>query len=358
MLCNGVLWYHYNNSKFEIGKMNPNRMNRRQVIKQSIIALSGFVCFNSFSIFSNVYKMQEHNIFDVIIVGGSYAGLSAGMALGRSLRKVLIIDSGKPCNVQTPHSHNFITQDGVPPNEIAMKARAQVEKYDTVTFYNDLAVSGKKVGGHFEIETQAGDKFKTRKLIFATGVKDIMPDIDGFSACWGKSVIHCPYCHGYEYIHQPTGILANGEMAFELAKLINNWTKDLTIFTNGDIMLDKEQLNKLSKHHIKVVNTEIESLNHIDGYLNEITTKNGKIYAINVLYSRPTFVQHCTIPLSFGCELTEQNHLKVDMFQKTNIPGIYACGDNTTMMRAVAAAVASGNMAGGMANRDLIMENF
>jgi len=333
-------------------------ISRRQVIKQSSIALSGFVCFNSFSIFSNVYKMQQHNIFDVIIVGGSYAGLSASMALGRSLRKVLIIDSGKPCNAQTPHSHNFITQDGVPPNEIAMKARAQVEKYDTVNFYNGLAVSGKKVGGHFEIETQAGDQFKTRKLIFATGVKDIMPDIDGFSACWGKSVIHCPYCHGYEYSHQPTGILANGEMAFELAKLINNWTKDLTIFTNGDIMLDKGQLNKLLFHQIKVVNGEIASLNHNDGYLKEIETKDGKKYAINALYARPTFVQHCSIPLSFGCELTEQNHLKVDIFQKTNIPGIYACGDNTTMMRTVAAAVASGNMAGGMANRDLISEDF
>ncbi len=262
VLCKGVLQHLCSNSKFE---NKPKRMNRRQVIKQSSIALSSFVYFHSFSMFSNVYKMQQQNIFDVIIVGGSYAGLSAGMALGRSLRKVLIIDSGKPCNAQTPQSHNFITQDGVPPSEIAMKAKEQVGKYATVTFFNGLAVTGRKVDGHFEIETQAGDQFNARKLIFATGVKDIMPDIDGFSACWGKSVIHCPYCHGYEYSHQPTGILANGEMAFELAKLINNWTKDLTIFTNGDITLDKEQLNKLSAHQIKVVNGEIESLNHNDG---------------------------------------------------------------------------------------------
>jgi len=331
---------------------------RRQVIKQSGIMLSGFICLNSFSIFSNLYKMQQHNIFDVIIVGGSYAGLSAGLALGRSMRKVLIIDSGRPCNAQAPHSHNFITQDGVSPIEIAMKAKEQIERYDTVTFYNGLAIAGRKVDGHFEIETQAGDVFKARKLIFASGVKDIMPNIEGFEACWGISVIHCPYCHGYEYNHQPTGILANGEVAFELARLINNWTKDLTIFTNGVSTLNQEQLNKISEHHIKVVNSELESLNHIDGYLKEIVTQDGKKYAIKALYARPTFVQHCDIPTTFGCELTEQNHLKVDMFQKTNIPGIYACGDNTTMMRAVAAAVASGNMAGGMVNRDLIIEDF
>jgi len=121
--------------------------------------------------------------FDVIIIGGSYSGLSAGMALGRSLRKVLIIDDGKPCNRQTPHSHNFITHDGKAPAEIAALARQQVEKYDTVTFFNGLATSGTKTADGFNIQTASGETFNAKKLIFATGVKDHMPAIPGLGEC-------------------------------------------------------------------------------------------------------------------------------------------------------------------------------
>src|SRR5690606_19368783 len=146
-----------------------------------------------------------------IIIGGSYAGLSAAMALGRSLRKVLIIDAGKPCNRQTPHSHNFITQDGKTPAEISSIARAQVAQYETVTFLSGFAVEGKKTNSGFEIKTEKGEIFESKKLILATGVKDIMSEIPGFAECWGISVIHCPYCHGYEVRNEKTGILANGD---------------------------------------------------------------------------------------------------------------------------------------------------
>ncbi|MGE4512522.1 MAG: NAD(P)/FAD-dependent oxidoreductase, partial [Chryseobacterium sp.] len=138
------------------------------------------------------------NNFDVIIIGGSYAGLSAGMALGRSLRNVLIIDSEKPCNRQTPHSHNFITQDGKRPKEISDLAKEQVAKYETVSFFNGTVIKTSKNDNGFEVETSYGEKFTAKKIILATGLKDIMPDIEGFSECWGISVIHCPYCHGYE----------------------------------------------------------------------------------------------------------------------------------------------------------------
>ena len=142
--------------------------------------------------------MSHTKIFDVIIIGGSYAGLSAAMALGRSLRNVLIIDSELPCNIQTPHSHNFITQDGKIPQEIISLARHQVEKYATIKYHKGLAINGLKMENGFVITTSTNDTFTSKKLIFATGVKDIMPDIDGFAACWGISVIHCPYCHGYD----------------------------------------------------------------------------------------------------------------------------------------------------------------
>ncbi|MEJ8819467.1 NAD(P)/FAD-dependent oxidoreductase [Lacibacter sp. H407] len=298
------------------------------------------------------------NDFDVIIIGGSYAGLSAGMALGRSLRKTLIIDSGKPCNIQTPHSHNFLTQDGKTPKEISTIAKQEVVQYKTIKFFNGLAISGRKTENGFEIETENGNIFKAKKLVFATGVKDIMPNINGFSECWGISVIHCPYCHGYEYSHNKTGILANGDLAFELGKLINNWTNDLTIFTNGKSTLKDEQIEKLTKHNIKINETEIDYFNHYKGYLESIVFKNGKTQNLKALYSRPSFEQHCNIPQQLNCEITEQHYIKIDPFQKTTIPGIYACGDNTSMLRAVSYAVAMGGIAGGMVNTELIEENF
>ncbi|GGI22243.1 NAD(P)/FAD-dependent oxidoreductase [Pedobacter mendelii] len=302
--------------------------------------------------------MADKNNFEVIIIGGSYAGLSAGMALGRALRNTLIIDSGKPCNIQTPLSHNFLTQDGKTPKEISTLAKHQVQEYKTIKFFNGIAISGKKTEKGFEIETESGDIFKAKKLVFATGVKDIMPKINGFSECWGISVIHCPYCHGYEYSNDKTGILANGDIAFELGKLINNWTKDLTIFTNGKSTLTVEQTEKLTKHNIKISETEIEYFNHNNGHLESIVFKNGTTKNLKALYSRPFFEQNCTIPQQLNCEITEQHYIKIDPFQKTTIHGIYACGDSTSMMRTLSYAIAMGGMAGGMVNRELIEETF
>lgn len=295
---------------------------------------------------------------DAIIIGGSYAGLSAGMALGRALRNVLIIDSGKPCNSQTPHSHNFMTQDGKTPKEISSLAKEQVLKYKSIQFYDGLAINGTKTETGFEIITQSGEKFQAKKLIFATGVKDIMPNIQGFSDCWGISIIHCPYCHGYEYSNDKTGILANGDMAFEMGKLINNWTKDLIVFTNGIATFTSEQLEKLAKHSIKVIENEIDYFEHTKGQIENLIFKDGSKTAVKALYSRPAFEQHCIIPKQLGCELTEQNYIKIDPFQRTTQHGIFACGDNTTMLRSVSYAVAMGGIAGTMINREIIEEEF
>jgi thioredoxin reductase len=297
-------------------------------------------------------------MFDVIIVGGSYAGLSAAMALGRALRNVLVIDSGQPCNRQTPHSHNFITHDGEAPSEISKKAKGQVMNYPTVTFTNGTAVSAKRVEGKFQINIDNGESLYAKKLLFTTGVKDIMPEIEGFADCWGVSVLHCPYCHGYEVRNQPTGIFANGDMAFELARLINHWTKDLVIFTNGPSTLTPEQVQKIESHNIKIIETEIERIEHDNGQIKFLHLKDGRRFALRAIYARPIFTQHCTIPHDLGCELTEQNLLKVDAFQRTSIAGIFAAGDNSTFMRSVSLAVAGGGFAGASVNKDLIEEEF
>ncbi|HLT09011.1 MAG TPA: NAD(P)/FAD-dependent oxidoreductase [Cyclobacteriaceae bacterium] len=301
--------------------------------------------------------MQYPNT-EVIILGGSYAGLSAAMALGRSLRNVLIIDNGLPCNRQTPQSHNFLTQDGQSPSVIRELAKAQVLAYPTVQWLDDTAVKGEKVQDGFLINTASGQSVMTKKLIVATGIKDMLPDIKGFADCWGISVVHCPYCHGYEFRNQKTGILANGDKAFHLASLVKNLTDDLTILTAGKADFNPEQRSKFEKHNIKVVETEVTEIEHSKGVVNNIVFKDGSKARFDALYAAVPFVQHSDIPASLGCKLTAHNHIEINHLQQTTVSGIYACGDNSSGMRSVANAVSSGNLTGGMVNKELTEEAF
>lgn len=298
--------------------------------------------------------MIENKKWDVVIVGGSYAGLAAGMSLGRAIRNVLIIDAGKPCNAQTPHSHNFLTRDGNTPAELASIAREQVLAYPTVQLFNGTAIAVSGSNGEFIVETNDGQQFETRKILFATGVRDLLPEVPGVHECWGISVIHCPYCHGYEVRNEKTGIWINGSATLEFATLIRNWTPELTILTNGEATFDSDTSQKLNQMGITVNQAQIQEVIHTNGYLSEVRFEDGSSLALKALYARFPFEQHCDIPAKLGCEITEHGYISTDHFRKTNIEGIYAAGDNTIMMRSVANAVAAGSMAGAIINKDLL----
>lgn len=299
--------------------------------------------------------IHEEKSFDVIIIGGSYAGLSAAMALGRSVRNILVIDSGNPCNRQTPHAHNFITQDGQPPAAITQAAKQQVLLYPTVSFAQDTVTAISGVNTDFQIETASGQAFQAKKVLFATGIKDIMPEIPGFSECWGISVIHCPYCHGYEVRGQKTGILTQDETAVEFGRLIKNWTKDVTIFTNGAATFDQALTTALN---IEVIDREISQISHQNGQIESLEFRDGSSFPLDALYARLKFRQHSDLPRYLGCQITEEGFIEVDAFQKTSIPGIYAAGDNSNWLRAVSVATAAGTKAGAFINHELIQENF
>lgn len=338
--------------------MKKSASSSRREFIQKLGASSILASTFPMTIFSNDNTMKKNKDYDVIIVGGSYSGLAAAMALGRALRKVLIIDSGSPCNKQTPYSHNFITQDGKTPAEISSVAKNQVENYTSVQFFDGLASKGSKTKEGFEITVQSGEVFTARKLVFATGIKDIMPVIDGFTQCWGISVLHCPYCHGYEVRNEPTGILGNGDYGFEFSGLISNWTKDITLFTNGKSTLTPEQHRKIKGHGIEVIESEIERIDHEKGYIKHIHLKDGSTASVKALYARLPFTQHCPIPIELGCTLTDEGYLQIDPSQKTSVDGIYACGDNTTRMRTVANAVSMGTTAGMMLNKEFVLNKF
>jgi thioredoxin reductase len=332
--------------------------HRRQFLKEAGMVVGGIIFSKWKPGRLKNETMNQKKEFDVIIVGGSYAGLAAGMALGRAMRNILIIDSGNPCNQQTPHSHNFLTNDGKTPEEIASIARHQVSQYPTVQFLNGWVTTGSKTSNGFVISTETGAEFRARKLVFATGIRDIKPDIPGFAASWGISVLHCPYCHGYEVRHQPTGLLANGDAAFDMAFLLRNWTNVLTLYTNGEASLGDDQKLKLAKYGIELVEDAIEELEHDEGKLQRIIFKEGRMTALNVLYAPLPFQQHSDLPVRLGCAMTKEGYIEINPMHMTTVEGVYACGDNVTRMRTVANAVAMGTITGMMVNRDLVDEDF
>ena len=298
------------------------------------------------------------NQYEVIIVGGSYAGLSAAMTLGRSIRQVLVIDSGKPCNQQTPHSHNYLTQDGKVPAEIAGLAREQVLNYPTIEWRNGKVTDSKIVNDGFEVHIGDGAVFGAKKLLFATGLADDLPLIKGFAECWGISILHCPYCHGYEVKNKNIGVLVNGELALEFAGLIYHWSQNLTLFTNGPAALSREQKEKLAQHKIRINEKRLASFEHQNGMIEHVVFDDGAQQPIDALFARVAFKQHCPVPQNLGCELNEQGLIKVDAMGKTSVRGVYAAGDNSNMFRALSLAVAAGTKAGAMINRELIDESF
>jgi thioredoxin reductase len=302
--------------------------------------------------------MKTHDLFDVIIVGGSYAGMSAGLALGRSLRKTLIIDAGLPCNRQTPHSQNFLTQDGSPPAQIAAIAREQLLKYESIEFRSGFVKEAGISGELISVVTDSGERFTGRKLIMASGIRDLLPTIPGLAECWGISVIHCPYCHGYEYRGKKTGILANGDAAIHYAMLVGRLASGLFIYTNGKAEFGEDTRRQLEKNGIPLVETDITAVEHRAGYLTGLRLSSGAFEPLDALYARVPFEQHSGIPAMLGCAFDQQGYIQIDHAQKTSVPNVFACGDNCSPMRSVANAVAGGNLAGAMANMELAKVDF
>ncbi|MDF7812331.1 NAD(P)/FAD-dependent oxidoreductase [Hymenobacter sp. YC55] len=298
------------------------------------------------------------NPYDVIIVGGSNAGLSAAMTLGRSLRHVLVLDNNQPCNRQTPHSHNFLTRDGETPAAMAAIAREQVLHYPTVKLQTATVVGATAVEDGFEVTTAAGQVFQSRKLLLATGLKDEMLPIPGFAECWGISVLHCPYCHGYEVHGQKIGLLANGNMAAELVNLIYNWSRDLVLFTNGPADFTAEQAAIMHARNIQVVEMPIAELEHHNGRLYAVRTTDGASHALEAAFARVPFRQHSDLAAKLGCTLTDMGLIQATEFGETNVPGLFAAGDNTTLMRQVASAIANGSKAAAWINKELIQQGI
>lgn len=294
----------------------------------------------------------------MIIIGGSYAGLSAALVLGRSRRNVLVIDSGQPANRQTPHSHSFLTRDGATPAELSALAREQALAYPTVRLLNGTVSRATALPSGFCVATADNQEFRAGRLVLATGLADVLPSIPGIAECWGISVLHCPYCHGYEVSDKTLGVLANGDEGFEFARLIHHWSRNLTLFTNGPSTLTGEQSEKLKTRGIAIVETPLVAVPHQQGQLSGLRLANQPLYPLDALFARATLRQASDLAHQLGCTHNTMGFVEVDEFGKTSVKGVYAAGDTHTGMRQVLVAGTNGLKAAVMINAELIAEAF
>ncbi|MEI3855429.1 MULTISPECIES: NAD(P)/FAD-dependent oxidoreductase [Ensifer] len=289
---------------------------------------------------------------DVIIIGGSYAGMAAALQLLRARRRVAIIDEGIRRNRFASHSHGFLGQDGINPGEIAATARAQLSAYPTLTWIDGRAVSASGKNDAFVVTTADGASFEGRRLLFATGVKDGLPKIEGLTERWGKSAFHCPYCHGYELNEGEIGVIAASPMSIHQAQLIPEWGK-VTFFTNGAIALDKEGRADLIKRGVTIDETPIVRL---EGHA-EVVLTDGRRLPFSGLFVATRTTPASDIAERFGCEIEETPmglQIRATAAKETTIPGAYACGDVGRVPHSVSLAVGDGAWAGAQLHRSLV----
>lgn len=302
---------------------------------------------------------EKEDVYDCIIIGGGTAGLSAALVLGRARRKVLVCDKGNPRNAPAHESHSFFTRDGINPLELLTIGRQQLEPYKTVKFQAVAAQEITKRDELFEVTFADGKAIKSRKILFAFGVVDELPEIDNFKEFWGKSVFHCPFCHGYEVRDEPLAVLANAQTAVEMASLLQGWSKDLIICTDGAAEFSSDERNLLAKHRISVREEKVIRLEGANGQMEQIVFENGATLARRGLMYRPPQKLRSGLAVELGCELNDFNLLKVDDFNETTVKGVYAAGDITSPAQQIAAAASQGVVAAAVGvNRALVKEDF
>ena len=289
---------------------------------------------------------------DVIIVGGSYAGLSAGLQLARARRKVLVIDAGLRRNRFAATSHGFLGQDGQAPGIIAAEGRSQLMEYPTVTWVQDSVVEAGAEQGGFSVRTQCNGRFQAKRLILATGVVDELPGIDGLQERWGKRVFHCPYCHGYELDQGRIGVLATSPLAMHHALMLPDWGST-TLFTNGVFTPNAEQQAQLDRRGVSV---ESAAVTRISGERADLELADGRIVQLDGVF---TMSRTRLSPLAeqLGCERVDGPtgpYLHTDETRQTSVAGVFACGDTSLAAGSVALAVAEGVRAGVGAHFSLI----
>ena len=292
--------------------------------------------------------------YDAIIVGGSYAGLSAATQLARARRRVLVIDGGQRRNRYASHSHGFLTQDGSGTAAIAAEGKAQLMAYATVSWLDGMAVraAAGSDGDGFDVTLADGKVVHGSRLVLATGVIDELPPVEGLAERWGSSVFHCPYCHGYELEQGAIGVLATGPLSMHHALMLPDWGT-VTFFLNGVFEPDAAQLAQLDARGVTLVRTPVARI----GGVADVVTTDGSRHAMAGVFVATSTRLASALAVELGCALEDGPigpFVRTDEQKASSVPGVFCCGDTARMTGSVAFAVADGAMAGVATHRSLM----
>lgn len=293
--------------------------------------------------------------YDVAIVGGSFAGLSAALQIARGKRKLVVVDAGLPRNRFASHSHGFLARDGSVPGDMLDEARRQLLAYPTARFRQGLVESVEGSADDFSLRLRDGETLSARRLVLAGGVSDTLPDIPGLADEWGRRVIHCPYCHGYEFGDGPFGVLATEPEAIMKAQLVADWGP-VQLFLNDAMTPDADQAAKLQARGVNIVAGKVGRVTSLGDRLS-IRIAGAPDASVAALFVSPKTALSSELPHQLGCSLAQGPmgaFIAVDERKVTSVPGVFAAGDIARPMPTVALAVADGAMAGAAAHQSLV----
>lgn len=298
--------------------------------------------------------------FDVIVVGGGAAGLSGALVLARSRRSVLVIDAGEPRNAPAAGVHGYLTRDGMNPASLLAVGREEVRGYGALVV--DGRVSSAERGDDgFTVTLNDGRTAAAKRLLVTTGLLDELPGVRGLRERWGRDVLHCPYCHGWEVQDQPIGVLASGPKATHQAQLFRQLTPDVTLFLHTGPALSDDDREQLAARDIAIVDGEVERLEVTDDRLSGVRLRGGEVIPLQALVVGPRFAARAEVLLSLGLTVTEHplgigHFIDSDATGLTLVPGVWVAGNVTDPMAQVVSSAAAGAMAGAVINADLVVE--
>ena len=294
---------------------------------------------------------MDENVYDVVVVGAGTAGLNAALVLGRAWRRVAVVDAGEPRNAPAAEAHGFLTRDGTPPAELLAAGRREVASYGV------QLVDGRveRIDHGYYVRMAGGDVLRARRVLVATGLRDELPEIPGIAQRWGRDVLHCPYCHGYEVRDQPIGVLGGGDGAVHQALLLGQWSPDVVLFAHTDA-LSAEARERLAARDVRVVDGAVSGLLVGEDRLRGVRLESGETVARTALFVPPVFVPRDDLLAGLGCATGEDGWVTVDETGRTSVYGVWAAGNVTTFKAQLVTAAAAGAVAAIAINGDLVEE--
>ncbi|GGL19507.1 NAD(P)/FAD-dependent oxidoreductase [Deinococcus radiotolerans] len=295
-------------------------------------------------------------LFDALVIGGSYAGLSGAMQIARSGRPVCVLDGGQPRNRFAAHSHGFFGQDGRPPRHMIADARADLAAYPNVTVLDTLATTAQRDAEGFTVTLASGEVLRARTLLLAHGVVDQLPDLPGVAERWGQTVLHCPYCHGYEVRGARLGVLSVTPLSTHQALLISDWGP-VTFFLNGHPQPDAVTLAKFAERGITIEPEEVVGVEGAASTLDGLRLIDGRLIPVDALFLASHIRPATDLAEQLGCAFEEGPQgvwIQTDASRQTTVPGVYAAGDLTSRGGNASLAAADGVLAGVSLHQALI----